>query len=187
MDFFDEEIPVELNLKLHHPLIKLPIEINLKLKKCWKCQQHKSLNEFHKNKSKKDGIASNCKQCNTVFMREYFRNNTNARIAHNIRNRLNMALKGKKKHQSTKKLIGIDYDLYIQWMQFQLPEGYSMDDIGKKLHIDHVRPLSSYDLSDPEQLEEACSWRNLAPIPANENLSKNDRIDEAAIKTANES
>jgi hypothetical protein len=115
-------------------------------------------------------------------MREYLRNNTNARIASNIRSRLNKALNGKQKQQSTKKLIGIDYELYLQWMQFQLPEGYSMDDIGKKLHIDHARPLSSYDLTVPQQLEEACSWKNLAPIPANENLSKGDRIDEAATK-----
>lgn len=39
----------------------------MKNKKCSKCKTLKSISEFHKNKSKKDGYALWCKKCNNVY------------------------------------------------------------------------------------------------------------------------
>lgn len=39
-------------------------------------------------------------------------------------------------------------------------------------HIDHVRPLKSFDLMDPEQAAMASRWDNLQPLWAKENLEK---------------
>ena len=36
----------------------------------------------------------------------------------------------------------------------------------------HIRPLSSFDLTDKEQLKEACCYANLQPLWAKDNLSK---------------
>jgi hypothetical protein len=33
------------------------------MKKCWKCQRTKSLEEFSKNRTKKDGLMDECKAC----------------------------------------------------------------------------------------------------------------------------
>ncbi len=41
-------------------------------------------------------------------------------------------------------------------------------------HIDHVVPLSSFDLTDHKQVKKACHWFNLQPLWAKENLSKHD-------------
>lgn len=41
-----------------------------------------------------------------------------------------------------------------------------------KIHIDHRRPLASFDLSDPEQVLSAWSLSNLQPLWARDNLSK---------------
>lgn len=39
-------------------------------------------------------------------------------------------------------------------------------------HIDHIRPLASFDLTDPEQLRAACHFSNLRPLWAEDNMRK---------------
>ena len=41
-------------------------------KKCSKCLEIKSLNEFNKNKSKKFGVASVCKICHSNYRKEHY-------------------------------------------------------------------------------------------------------------------
>lgn len=45
----------------------------------------------------------------------------------------------------------------------------------RKWHIDHVVPLSSFDLSDPEQFRRAVHFSNLQPLWQDENVRKGGR------------
>ena len=42
----------------------------------------------------------------------------------------------------------------------------------KGWHIDHIKPMNSFDLNDPEQLKECCHYSNLKPLWWIENLQK---------------
>lgn len=42
-------------------------------------------------------------------------------------------------------------------------------------HLDHIRPLSSFNLDDNQELEKACHYSNLQPLWAFDNLSKGGR------------
>jgi hypothetical protein len=43
-------------------------------------------------------------------------------------------------------------------------------------HLDHIRPLSSFDLTDEAQLKEAMHYTNLQPLWARDNLRKHAKI-----------
>jgi hypothetical protein len=43
------------------------------MKFCHKCKTEKSLSEFHKDRSKRDGLNSRCKACNTIKQAEYLK------------------------------------------------------------------------------------------------------------------
>ena len=49
----------------------------------------------------------------------------------------------------------------------------SWDNYGiKTWHIDHIKPISKHNLSDPEDIKNAFNYKNLQPLWASDNLSK---------------
>ena len=53
-------------------------------------------------------------------------------------------------------------------------DGMSWDNYGEVWHVDHIRPKSSFDLSDPEQFKLCHSWYNLQPLTPEENSDKGE-------------
>lgn len=51
-------------------------------------------------------------------------------------------------------------------------------------HIDHIMPLSSFDLSRKDQVLIACNWTNMRPLLKKENLSKGSKITDPQINFA---
>ena len=45
------------------------------------------------------------------------------------------------------------------------------------IHIDHVAAISSFDVSNDEQLLEAFNWKNTQPLLKEDNLRKGSKFD----------
>lgn len=58
------------------------------MKKCYTCQQEKSLAEFNKSKRRKDGLNSICKDCSRTRSRSYYNSNTELHKKNVYRNSL---------------------------------------------------------------------------------------------------
>ena len=56
-------------------------------KKCCQCKKRRALNEFHQDKSSKDGYASRCSLCDNQNHREYRMKNPEKVLADNIKYR----------------------------------------------------------------------------------------------------
>ena len=80
----------------------------------------------------------------------------NFRLILYTRNRIYISLKGMTKQSSTKEILGIDIETYKKWIKWQMFPDMTWDNI----ETDQVRPISSFDVSDDEQLKEAFDWRN---------------------------
>ena len=114
-------------------------------------------------------------EINKYFV-DLYNNNLNRRLSHCMRSRINKALNGAHKQQTTLDLVGCSPEDLKQHLEDQFADGMSWDNYGLHgWHIDHIRPLSGFDLSDPEELKEACHYTNLQPLWATDNLSKGNR------------
>ena len=58
------------------------------MKRCCSCKQELELSEFNKNKGRKDGLNSICKECSRVRSKKYYKDNpTKHKINTSLRNR----------------------------------------------------------------------------------------------------
>lgn len=73
-------------------------------KRCPHCKEHKELTEFHKNKSKKDGLQPVCKKCRKIYTRKHYLKNK--KIYMYIEKKRNQ-LKNKKIILEIKKLLNV--------------------------------------------------------------------------------
>jgi len=96
------------------------------------------------------------------------------RILKNIRTRVKQALRIGSKTGSAIRDLGCTGEELKRWLELFFPEGMTWDNYGIEWHIDHVKPLSSFDLTNREQFLEACNYRNLQPLWAADNLAKGD-------------
>lgn len=95
------------------------------------------------------------------------------RIAASLRARVGAVLRGTNKSASSLDLVGCSWrDLRLQ-IEARWLEGMTWENYGRKgWHIDHIRPLASFDLDDPDQRRTACHYTNLQPLWWRDNLSK---------------
>lgn len=113
------------------------------------------------------------------WMAEYVRRRRKTdpqfRLALLIRRRLRHAIKGTAKSARTLELLGCSPERLIQHLESQFKPGMTWANQGE-WHIDHITPLASFDLSDPEQQRMACHWSNLQPLWADENIRKGAKV-----------
>jgi len=89
--------------------------------------------------------------------------NIQVRLIHNLRSRLSTAVKRGYKAGSAVNDLGCSIEQLKLWFMYQFQPGMTWDNYGE-WEIDHVIPLSSFDLTDRAQLLEACNWFNLQPL-----------------------
>ncbi len=109
------------------------------------------------------------------IMRERRASDPLFKLEGNIRCRINDALKNNRKSDSTEKLMGCSIEYMKQYLEWQFDDKMTWENHGVYWHIDHITPISWFDLSDPEQQKDAFDYTNTQPLPITDNLSKGNR------------
>ena len=90
-----------------------------------------------------------------------------------LRSRLGIALRGYHKASSTMTLVGCSIPQLKTHIESQFLPGMSWGNHNLRgWHIDHKKPCSAFDLSDPRQQAACFHYTNLQPLWALDNLSK---------------
>ena len=111
--------------------------------------------------------------CNKHYKAKRRAENIQVRLASNLRSRIRTATKNGQKAGSAIKDLGCSIDDFKEHMENQFERGMSWDNWGLHgWHIDHIRPLMTFDLSNKVQFREANRYTNLRPLWAYDNLSR---------------
>lgn len=94
-----------------------------------------------------------------------------------LRSRLSCAVRNGTKAGSAVKDLGCSIEEFKRHLESQFEENMSWSNYGRgvnKWNIDHIIPLSSFDLSNREELLKACNFKNLKPVWSSENSEKSN-------------
>ena len=100
------------------------------------------------------------------------------KLACSLRWRMNRAIRLQSKSGSAVSDLGCTIPELKAHLESQFREGMTWNNWGSgsgKWHIDHIRPLVSFDLEDREQFLVACNFLNLQPLWSEENISKGSK------------
>lgn len=133
-------------------------EAQLERKRNWK-----SLN--------RDRYLATCREYDARQLRE----NIQRRLAKNLRHRLRKAMLGETRGMSAVRDLGIPIHHFRAWIESKFQNGMSWENYGQ-WHLDHIKPLASFDLSDDSHVLQACNYRNIQPLWALDNIRKGARV-----------
>ena len=163
---------------------------------CSGCKTELPKTQFTYHTNTPDGLYHTCYTCHYKMNKktdsyknqynerkkswEYNKQKTdiNYKISCNLRCRLNSALRTQKvsKNNNFVKYLGCDIEMFRDHIQKQFKSDMNWENHGDLWEIDHIYPLSKFDLSKEENIYKACSYKNMQPLYKSENKSKSNKI-----------
>lgn len=141
---------------------------------CPKCNKSGDFqsNLFQKNRYRIADKFCTCKKCRNTPT-----NKVRSQQAKRIKETLKRYFNYTSKIQSSMKYVGCTPGELVKYLESKFKDGMSWDNYGfYGWHIDHIIPVSSFDLSKEEDLVKCFHYTNLQPLWADENLRKSNKI-----------
>ena len=124
-------------------------------------------------KAKKKAFRIKNKEAINKDWQTRFNTDLNFRIAHNLRTRIGKFFTRGDKKGSAVKDLGCSVAELKTYLESKFQPGMSWENWGVDgWHVDHIKALSLFDLTDSEQFKQAAHYTNLQPMWADENISK---------------
>lgn len=114
------------------------------------------------------------RKANAAQKRAYVQR-TEIKIARNIRNRVWYAIKRGCKAGSAVRDLGCSVEGFKAYITGMFLPGMSWDNYGE-WHLDHIFPVSSFDLTKRSEFVRACHYSNYQPLWEKDNLSKSTKV-----------
>ena len=142
-------------------------------------EKSKRRNWYNENKQERQKkikeYSSSYKERRKELHRERQSKDINYRIKRSLRSRLYNALKNDLKQTSAINDIGCSLEFLKNYLSSMFEEGMTWDNYGE-WHIDHIIPISKFDLNNREEQLKACNYTNLQPLWAKDNIRKSNKI-----------
>lgn len=147
---------------------------------CKSCARVKAARHYQNRVNRNDYIArqrvwnANNKDKARLASRKY-NQKPHRKLQRNLRHRLKKYLRKIRLNLyrfSCSQSVGCKYQELQKILETKFLPGMTWDNYGTEWHVDHIRPLSSFDLSDAIQRQQANHFSNLQPLWAEDNIKK---------------
>jgi hypothetical protein len=166
----------------------ITVQVQVQFKRCCMCHEFKELHNFNKNCTRNDGLQGQCKPCYNAYKKKYrtrrnkldrerYRTDNQFKLSQLMVGRLNKIIKRGDRSQQTAEIIGTSHQNFLDWIAFQFAESMNLRNYGSIWQFDHVIPLSSFDLTNEEELKKAMNWMNIRPCLKLKNAQKHIKIE----------
>ena len=155
-------------------------------KQCSKCKKEKLLKEFSKDKKTKDKLSYRCKECCSIHNHIWHKNKENrdrrkkawvrnsiAAMKNNPQRKAAAGIRGKNvyiiknintvKDETVMDKLGCNRAQFKSHIEKHFEPGMSWHNHGA-WHQEHDKPLSKFDLLDPDQVKIANHYTNIYPM-----------------------
>ena len=99
-------------------------------------------------------------------------------LAIKFRRRIYMAVRNQftTKAKKTIDLLGTTYSEFKEYIESKFTEGMSWEKVlSGEIHLDHIKPVSLFNLLDTEEQIKAFNYKNIQPLWAYDNLVKHNK------------
>jgi hypothetical protein len=146
-------------------------------KRKWLNENREKRSQVVKKSLSKPEIKLKKKIYSKAYKKQKYHSDIEYKLLSNVRSRMSHIFSGRKSKR-TLELLGCSVEEYKSYLESKFQDGMSWKNHKHDgWHIDHIIPLSSFDLSNEEELIKAFHYTNTQPLWAFENLSKNDKLD----------
>ena len=112
-----------------------------------------------------------------IYETNRYKNDLNYRIRKVIRARIRSALARKQKSGSAISDLGCTVEEFKSYISLKFQPGMTWENWSYNgWHLDHIIPLSSFDLTNREQFLKACHYTNMQPLWKEDNMKKMNKI-----------
>ncbi|MHA2068050.1 MAG: hypothetical protein ACXABY_27125 [Candidatus Thorarchaeota archaeon] len=152
-------------------------------RRCKQCLSNRALRYYYRHRDRIN--AERKTEEYKVWFREYQSQWSKKRIAKDLNYKLKRklryylwrGLKGLRKCNSAIDLIGCTIDELKVYLEGRFQEGMTWDNYGQPgWELDHIIPVSSFDLTDIEQRKQCFHYTNLQPLWGSDNWRKSNKI-----------
>lgn len=147
-----------------------------------KRKQYESSDEYKKKKNdyrKKIQSTEEYKIKRREYKKEKRKNDIQYALRDKLRARIKEHLKLSNINKTTKSidLLGCTIEDFKKHLESQFTDGMNWENMGfYGWHIDHIIPISKFDLTDIEEQKKAFNYKNTQPLWAKDNYQKKDKI-----------
>jgi len=144
-------------------------------------EERKYRKEYYKKNAKKIYKKQKEQRAINPYYNLWFRNRRKKdpmfRLNCNIKTAISMSLKGNKNGRHWEELVGYTLKDLMIHLKNLFKESMSWDNYGE-WHIDHIKPVSSFNFTSykDKEFKECWSLENLQPLWAKENIKKGNKL-----------
>lgn len=140
----------------------------------WKATNKEYVSEYNSKYSIEN--RNEIQKRSTAYHIMRYHNDVNFRLARQIRDKCNRVMKSVRPSKDALDILGCSQKFFKAWLQYNFTSEMNFENYGKVWHIDHLIPISKFNLTDDTEMRKCFHWTNCQPMLARKNQSKNNRV-----------